>query len=172
GLVPRPPAFHEPVPRARSPLLEIRNLCHRYPDGRDALVDVTLSIGEGEFVALIGRNGSGKTTLAKHLNGLLAPTAGSVRLEGREVAFLPLEQLQQERMLELLARLHATGRTIVIVTHTPWVIATHARRVVLLAEGRLRYDGPLRPFFANEELLAAAAFRAPDVTRLGRCLGC
>src|SRR5205823_7305734 len=95
GLVPRPPAFHEPVPRARSPLLEIRNLCHRYPDGRDALLDVTLSIGEGELVALLGRTGSGKTTLAKHLNGLLAPTAGSVRLEGREVAFLPLEQLAQ-----------------------------------------------------------------------------
>src|SRR4029077_20577976 len=76
-------------------LLEVRGLCHSYPDGRDALFDVSLSIGEGEFVALIGRNGSGKTTLAKHLNGLLAPTAGSVRLRGREVAFLPLEQLAQ-----------------------------------------------------------------------------
>jgi energy-coupling factor transport system ATP-binding protein len=83
-----------------------------------------------------------------------------------------LDHFEQQRMLELLTRLHAAGRTIVIVTHTPWVIAAHTRRVVLLAEGRLRYDGPLRPFFADEELLAAAAFRAPDVTRLGRALGC
>jgi energy-coupling factor transport system ATP-binding protein len=75
-------------------------------------------------------------------------------------------------MLALLAALHAAGRTIVIVTHTPWVIAEFASRVVLLADGRIGYDGPPRPFFADDALLAAAAFRAPDVTRLGRLLGC
>jgi len=266
GATPKPPRFLPPPRPAGPPLIDVRGLRHRYPTGHEALAEVSLAIRPGEFVALVGRNGSGKTTLAKHLNGLLEPTEGAVRLEGRdlrslaleelaqrvgyvfqdpdhqlfaatvgeEVAFGPrnlglaptqveervaealaavdlherdadpflldkgarqrlavasilalrpdvlvldepttgLDHLEQERMLELLARLHTTGRTIVIVTHTPWVIATHARRVVLLAEGRLRYDGPLRPFFANEELLAAAAFRAPDVTRLGRCLGC
>src|SRR5439155_93333 len=64
------------------------------------------------------------------------------------------------------------GQTIVIITHTPWVIAEYAERVVLLADGRLRYDGAPRQFFADDELLAAAAFRPPDVTRLGRLLGC
>jgi energy-coupling factor transport system ATP-binding protein len=74
-------------------------------------------------------------------------------------------------MLGLLRRLHAAGRTIVIVTHTPWVVAEHAERVLLLEHGRLRYDGPVRPFFADPALVAAASFRAPDVTRLGQAFG-
>ena len=83
-----------------------------------------------------------------------------------------LDFAEQEKMMALLRALHARGRTIVIITPTPWVIAEYAERVVLLAEGRLGYDGPPRQFFADDELLAAAAFRAPDVTRLGRLLGC
>jgi energy-coupling factor transport system ATP-binding protein len=75
-------------------------------------------------------------------------------------------------MMALLRELHADGRTIVIVTHTPWVIAEYTQRVVLLADGRLRFDGGVRAFFGDDDLLAAAAFRAPDVTRLGRLLGC
>jgi cobalt transport protein ATP-binding subunit len=83
-----------------------------------------------------------------------------------------LDYLEQREMMRLLRSLHAAGRTVVIITHTPWVIAEYTERVVLLAEGRVRYDGPLRPFFADESLVAAAAFRAPEVTRLGRLLGC
>jgi len=79
---------------------------------------------------------------------------------------------EQQKMMELLRALNADGRTIVIITHTPWVIAEYTDRVVLLADGRIRYDGPLRPFLADDALLAAASFRAPDVTRLGRLLGC
>src|SRR5204862_7054431 len=79
---------------------------------------------------------------------------------------------EQQKMLPLPRALHARGQTIVIITHTPWVSAGYAGRVVLLADGRLRYDGAPRQCFADDELLAAAAFRAPDVTRLGRLLGC
>jgi len=83
-----------------------------------------------------------------------------------------LDHREQQRMLELIARLHAAGRTIVIVTHTPWIVAEHAERVLLMAEGRLRYDGPVRPFFADPALVQAASFRAPDVTQLGQAFGC
>jgi energy-coupling factor transport system ATP-binding protein len=83
-----------------------------------------------------------------------------------------LDSEEQLQMMSLLRDLHAAGRTIVIITHTPWVIAEYTERVVLLADGRVRYDGAVRPFFADDDLLAAAAFRAPDVTRLGRLLGC
>ncbi len=74
-----------PIRPVRS-FIEVRDLEHVYPleDGGQvaALRGVDLTIERGEFVALVGANGSGKTTLARHLNGLLLPTAGSVRVEG------------------------------------------------------------------------------------------
>jgi energy-coupling factor transport system ATP-binding protein len=83
-----------------------------------------------------------------------------------------LDWVQQRRMLELLRALRHAGRTIVVITHTPWVIAEYAERVLLLAGGRLRYDGPVRGFFADPARVAEAAFQPPDVTRLGQALGC
>jgi energy-coupling factor transport system ATP-binding protein len=83
-----------------------------------------------------------------------------------------LDWPQQRMMLELLRALQRAGRTIVVITHTPWVIAEYAERVLLLAGGRLAYDGPVRGFFADPARVAAAAFQPPDVTRLGQALGC
>lgn len=53
-----------------------------YPGGVAALRGVSLKIGRGETVAIVGENGAGKTTLVKHLNGLLKPTSGSVTVDG------------------------------------------------------------------------------------------
>jgi energy-coupling factor transport system ATP-binding protein len=64
-----------------SPIIEVDGLHHSY-DGSPALDGVSLSIREGEFVAILGQNGSGKTTLVKHFNGLLAPRRGEVRVGG------------------------------------------------------------------------------------------
>ena len=50
-----------------------------------ALSDVSLTIGDGEFVALIGHTGSGKSTLVQHLNGLLVPTEGRVLVDGADL---------------------------------------------------------------------------------------
>lgn len=61
-----------------TPVVEICDLHHSFSDGWDALNGVSVTIGGGEFVAVVGANGSGKTTLAKHINGLLRPTTGSV----------------------------------------------------------------------------------------------
>ena len=52
-----------------------------YPDGTPVLFEINFTVGEGEFLALIGQNGSGKTTLSKCLNGLLKPTRGSIVVE-------------------------------------------------------------------------------------------
>lgn len=66
------------------PCIEIENLTHTYYPGTPlettALRDITLSVDRGEILALAGATGSGKSTLVRHLNGLLAPTAGRVRV--------------------------------------------------------------------------------------------
>ena len=61
-------------------IVEAKNLYCRYPDGHQALEDVSFRIEHGEAVAVIGANGAGKSTLMHHLNGTLVPTSGSVRV--------------------------------------------------------------------------------------------
>jgi osmoprotectant transport system ATP-binding protein len=66
-------------------VLEIRNVSYAI-GGRPVLRDITLSVGEGETVVLLGRSGSGKTTLLKVANVLVTPDSGDVRFEGRPIA--------------------------------------------------------------------------------------
>ncbi len=69
--------------------IEIRNLTHTYMAGgpleRTAIKDVSLTIRDGEFVGLIGHTGSGKSTLIMHLNGLIKPTSGEIRVDGLDL---------------------------------------------------------------------------------------
>jgi energy-coupling factor transport system ATP-binding protein len=251
---------------AGAPILEVERVTYRYGDGAAAVDDVSLRIGAGELIALVGRNGSGKTTLAKHLNGLLRPTDGTIRLEGADVARLPLDRVaqqvgyvfqnpddqlfaatvadevafgprnfgltgdalatrvgealtavaldgrrdddpfllskgerqrlavatvlamaprvlildepttgldypQQRRMLDLLLRVRARGTAIVLITHTPWVVAEYAERILVMHAGRLIFDGRFSAFVAAPELLRAAAFEPPPATRVGLAFG-
>ncbi len=262
----RSAAFQPPSSPQAPPLVEIDHLTHVYGGQVRALDEVSLRIDAGEFVAIIGQNGSGKTTLAKHIVGLLKPSAGRVLLGGREraamqpaqaaamvgyvfqnpdhqifagtvgdeVAFGPrnfgldageiqrrcdrvlkavglesmrgqdpfllgrgerqrlavasvlalqprllildepttgLDYPQQRRMMDLIADLNRAGTAIVIITHTPWLVAEYARRAVLMRKGRKLFDGAVRDLFAQEELLASAAFRVPEVTALSRRFG-
>lgn len=66
---------------AASPLMEISGLSAGY-GAITILRGISLSIAPGSVTALVGANGAGKTTLAKHLNGLLQPTTGSVAVNG------------------------------------------------------------------------------------------
>lgn len=256
----------DPPAATLPPIVEAGDLVVTYDTGMRALDGVSLRIGPREMVALIGQNGSGKTTLAKTLNGLLRPAAGTVRLAGRdlrelslqeiaadvgyvfqnpdhqlfapavidEVAFGPrnlgiagaaldervhtalaavglvgyeaedpfllgkgqrqrlavasllalrprllildepttgLDYAEQVRMLQLIAALHRQGMAILMITHSPWVVSEYAERGILMQGGRIRFDGPLRALFAEEALLAASHFQAPDATRLGRRFG-
>jgi len=59
-------------------MIETKDVYFTYPNGVEALKGVSLTIRDGEFVAIMGQNGAGKTTLVKHFNGLLKPTKGKV----------------------------------------------------------------------------------------------
>ena len=67
---------------ATAPILSVERLVVRY-GAAVALEDVSLEVGRGEMVALIGANGAGKTTLLNTLSGILAPSAGTIRCAGR-----------------------------------------------------------------------------------------
>jgi cobalt transport protein ATP-binding subunit len=65
-------------------VLEVEDVHFSYPSGVEALKGISLSVKNGEFVAIMGQNGAGKTTLVKHFNGLLKPSQGKVRVDGVE----------------------------------------------------------------------------------------
>ena len=250
----------------KTSLLSLHTISHTYAEGPAAVRNVSLTIGAGEFIALLGKNGSGKTTLAKHISGLLKPTQGRVLLRSQELDTLPLVQVAQEvsyvfqnpdhqlfadtveaevafgprnislsseeiqlrvnealaavglqhvrehdpfllgrgerqrlavaallamrprvlildepttgldyreqrQMMELLKQLHREGRTIIIITHVPWVAVEYAERTLLMSDGRLLWDGSMREMCAQSELCAQAAFRPPDITLIGAQLG-
>ena len=71
---------------AGEPVLKTEHLSFAYPDGTQAVKDVTLEIHRGDIVSLIGENGSGKTTLASLLVGLNKPTSGSGTVCGLDLA--------------------------------------------------------------------------------------
>jgi len=254
---PAPPA----APAGGEPVLELRDLAHTYPGGHRGLAGVSLSVAHGEYVALVGRNGAGKTTLAKHLNGILRPSAGTVVVNGLDAATLPPWELARhvgyvfqnpdhqifcptvaeevryglklaglvpaeieeridevlgftgltpvrdehpfslgkgerqriavasilalrpailvvdepttgqdwagvQTMMALIDRLNADGTTIVMITHDIDVVAHHARRVVVLDEGRVSADGPTAQVLAQREILAAAAVTTTQTVEL------
>jgi cobalt/nickel transport system ATP-binding protein len=82
-----------------TPAVELRGLRFAYPDGRMALDGVSLSVAEGERVALIGPNGAGKSTLLQHLNGLLParlPGEPAVRIFGVPLGEKTVDGIRRE----------------------------------------------------------------------------
>ena len=82
-----------------------------------------------------------------------------------------LDYREQRQIMQLLSRLHREGRTIIIITHVPWVAAEYAERALLMTRGQLVWDGPLRGLCTRPDLCAQAAFHPPDITLLGRQFG-
>ena len=76
-------------------VISIKNLSFCYPDGQQALADVSLVIYRGETVALIGPNGAGKSTLLLHLNGVLRSN-GQVKVFGRPIGNGNLREVRRK----------------------------------------------------------------------------
>lgn len=73
-------------------MLEVQGLDVFY-GAVQALRDVSLRVDEGEMVSLLGANGAGKTTTLRTISGLLQPRAGSIRLQGKDIAGLPAHKV-------------------------------------------------------------------------------
>ncbi len=125
---------------AEPPLLEVTDLVKHFPLKRGLLSDrevervravdgVSFSVARGETLGLVGESGSGKSTLARAVLQLLAPTSGSVRFEGREIA-----GLSPRRMRPLRARMQ-------LVFQDPYSSLNPRRRIGQIVGEPLRVQG-------------------------------
>lgn len=246
--------------------LQLENIVYRYGDGVPVLDDLSMAIKRGERVALLGHNGSGKTTLAKHLNGLLRPESGTIRIDGRktdtesvaslagivallfqnpddqiakrrvwdEVAFGPKNLAYPENRIKILVaeslalfellslqdcnpydlgyserkrvalasiiamdtpilvldeptagldpreivlltgaleKLKKDDKTVIIISHDMDFIAELVPRIICLAEGKKKFDGPARQAFQDQSLLAVCGLLPPQIVRLSNYFG-
>ncbi|WP_203650897.1 ABC transporter ATP-binding protein [Secundilactobacillus yichangensis] len=76
-------------------MIELLNVNKEYQD-QHALDHLSLTINDGELFVLVGPSGSGKTTLLKTINRLVVPTSGQVKIDGKDVAEMNLQQLRRQ----------------------------------------------------------------------------
>src|SRR5947209_15208901 len=94
----RPSPFPPSAPATKGdPVIEIVNLSMRFRQ-QAVLRDITLTIHRGETVCVIGESGCGKTVLLKLMIGLITPSRGTVRFDGRDLAKLSERELSQTRI--------------------------------------------------------------------------
>jgi energy-coupling factor transporter ATP-binding protein EcfA2 len=77
-------------------MIEVKDIYFSYQSGVQALKGVSLTIKDGEFVAIMGQNGAGKTTLVKHFNGLLKATKGQVLVDGVDTTKVSIAKLSRD----------------------------------------------------------------------------
>ena len=81
-------------------MIEVERINSYYGDSH-VLFDLSITVNEGEVVALLGRNGAGKSTTLKTLAGVLHPRSGTIRLDGEPIQLLPSHQIAR-RGLQLV----------------------------------------------------------------------
>src|SRR2546426_12763813 len=107
----------------RRSILEIRGLARRF-GGLTAVDRFDVDVNEGEIVSLVGPNGAGKTTVFNLISGVLRPTAGSVRLLGRELVGLPAHRITHQGVARTFQNIRGfpqlTVRENILLGTHPW----------------------------------------------------
>lgn len=82
-------------PAANTPLIEFQDVSFSYQGGNEILTSFSLSVAQGERIALVGESGGGKTTITRLLTRLYEIERGIVRIAGRDIRELPLEDVRR-----------------------------------------------------------------------------
>lgn len=247
--------------------IEIKNLSHVYGAGtpfeKRAISNITLTIGDGEFIGVIGHTGSGKSTFIQHLNALMDPTEGTITVDGitpdkpenkvavrrkvglvfqypehqlfeetvlKDVCFGPKNMGQSEaealesaknalsvvglsaeywekspfelsggqkrrvaiagvlamkpkvlildepasgldpagrnQILDLVKKIHESGTTVIMVSHSMDDVARLCTRVIVLAEGRVALDGTPAYVYSKEDELHQMGLTLPEAVKM------
>src|SRR5262245_26481259 len=119
-------------------MIELDRLAKRY-GAHVAVADLSLTIGDGELLVLLGGSGCGKTTTLKMVNRLVEPSSGHVRIDGEDVAALPPHELRRRigyafQRVGLFPHLTVAENVAVTPSLLGWDTARTARRVDELLE--------------------------------------
>jgi branched-chain amino acid transport system ATP-binding protein len=110
-----------------SALLEAHDLAKAY-GGVHAVRGVSLGVSAGEIVALIGPNGAGKSTCFNMLNGQIRPDAGTIRLDGRDIAGWPPRDVWRLGVGRTF-QITATFVSMSVIENVQMVLLSHASRL-------------------------------------------
>lgn len=78
-------------------MIEFKNVSLKYPNGTEGLKNVNVTIGDGEFVVIVGLSGAGKSTFIRSVNRLVKPTSGSLLVDGEDILTYNGSQLRKLR---------------------------------------------------------------------------
>jgi len=76
-------------------ILEVKNINCAY-DGAPVIHDVSIGVGEGELVSIVGANGAGKSTIMRTIAGLMHPVNGNIKFKGKDISRLPAHMIIRE----------------------------------------------------------------------------
>lgn len=82
-----------------------------------------------------------------------------------------MDYSEQRGIMEMLRALNENGCTIVIITHTMWVVSQYAHRAIVMNQGKIVLDGSVRDVFSREQELESLYLRAPQIVSVGKRVG-
>src|SRR5207248_2077532 len=131
---------------------------------RRAVEGVSLAVGPGEVVTLLGANGSGKSTTLRAISGLVRPARGRILLDGRDVTREPADALvaagvshvpEGREVFRTLAQINATGVAVLLVEQNARRALRLAARGYVLETGRVATAGTSRELAADARVRSA-----------------